>query len=117
MAKKPKLNPLEVRKELLVAESELNRVELANELDHLKYEFDRVKKQTVVVGSIISSLGLVATVASLFRRRGFGKTTHNGGTKLPKAPWLSTALEGARVGASIVMKIRSILRERERDRH
>jgi hypothetical protein len=116
MAKKQKLETLEIQKQLLLAESELNRVELANDMNHFRREFDRIKKQTVVVGSIVSSLGLLATAASLFRRR-VTKTNVNGSKPhMPKAPWLATALEGARVGASIIMKIRSIMRERDRDR-
>lgn len=116
MAKKSKLTPIHARKELLVAESELNRLELIKDLDHLKNEFNRVKRQTVVVGSVLSSVGLLATVASVFRRGG-AKHSNGSAEPKPKAPWLATALEGARLGTSVFMKIRSILRERERDRH
>jgi hypothetical protein len=115
MVKKQKLTPLVARKELLIAESELNRIELTGDLDHLRNEFDRIKKQTVIVGSIVSSVGLLATVASVFRRRPFFQKSNTNGRH--KAPWIATALEGARIGSSIIMKVRSFLRERERQRN
>ena len=50
----PGLKVLEARKQLLLAESRVNRAELPKELDHLKDEINRVKKNVCMAGSIAS---------------------------------------------------------------
>jgi hypothetical protein len=101
---------LQVRKQLLIAESDINRAELVRELKAVKGELVHIKKQVYTVGSVASSAALAATAFSLFRKRKTSSESSNGGGK---PSWLSTALAGARIGTSLFFKIRSILRERE----
>jgi hypothetical protein len=113
--KKTYLKTLESRKRLLLAESEVNRAELIKDWGTLNDEFSRVKRQVRAASSIASSAAVLATVFSLARRR-FGAPDHANGRAQPphpKAAWLSAALDGARVGASLFLKIRSFLRERK----
>ena len=93
--KKSQLTPLETRKQLLLVESELNRVQLLNELHDLKNEIHHLKDQICVVGSMASSAAKLATtfsaIATVFTHR---KAAENG-----KSSWVSTLLNGARTGA------------------
>jgi len=109
------LKSLEARKRLLLAESEVNRGELMKEFDHLKGEFTRVKKNIQTIGSIASTAALVASAVSIFHNRTRGSEHSNGADHKgsSKASWISAALDGARMGASLFLKIKSFLRERE----
>jgi hypothetical protein len=97
----------------LLTESEVNRAELVNELKKMTGEISHLKKQVCAFGSIASSAALAATVFSLFRKRkAASESSHNGGKV---ASWISSALAGARIGTSLFLKIKSMLRERERE--
>jgi hypothetical protein len=109
LRKDTQLKSLEIRKHLLIAESELNRHDLLKEVNHFKEEVTRLKKQVATIGSIASSIAVLATTISLFRRRG------NKEGKSAGFPWLATAIEGARVGSTLFSKIKSFFRERERE--
>jgi hypothetical protein len=106
------LKALEIRKQLLLAESEVNRDELLKDFHTLKAAFkaetDRVKKQVIAAGSIASSAALIAAGFSLFRHR--SKPEKSDGQS--KMPWLVAALEGARTGASLFSKIKSFFHNR-----
>jgi hypothetical protein len=109
------LKSLELRKQLLLAESEVNRGELIKEFDHLKSEFTRVKKNIRTIGSIASTAALVASAISIFHHRTQG-TEHSNGAEhkgSSKISWLSAALDGARMGASLFLKLKSMFRDRE----
>ncbi len=106
------VNSLETRKQLLVAESELNRAELLREIGGLKKEVVRVKKQVQAAGSIASTVALAATAFSIFRRRST-KPTASATNGRAKMPWIFSLIEGARVGASLFSKVRSFMRDRE----
>jgi len=109
--KKTHLSMLESRKRALLAESEVNRIELLKDFDALKMEFTRVKKNLRAAGSIASTAALVAGAAALLRRRQTEpekmKTANH-----TKASWVSAALNGAQAGASLFFKVRSIMRQR-----
>jgi hypothetical protein len=105
------LSSLQTRKKLLLAESEVNRAELVRELHKVKGEISHIKKQVCAIGSVASSAALAATAFSLFRKRKTSSESSNGSGKA--ASWLSAALAGARIGTSLFLKIRSMLRERE----
>lgn len=112
--KKTFLRSLALRKQLLLSESEINRAELVKEIDSLKGEVARVKKQVRTFGSIASSAAVLATAVSVFRR-GFGSSganhNHNHSQDAPpKTSWVSAALDGARMGTSLYLKIKSLLR-------
>jgi hypothetical protein len=111
LRKNTPLNSLQTRKRLLITESEVNRAELVNELKKVKGEISHLKKQVRTFGSIASSAALAATAFSLFRKRKVASESFNGSGKV--ASWISSALAGARIGTSLFLKIKSILRERE----
>jgi len=113
LRKNSSLSPLQTRKKLLVAESEINRSELVREAGKVKNEISHLKKQLRTFGSIASSAALAATAFSLFRKHKAAAEDRNGGGKV--ASWISTALAGARIGTSLFQKIKSMLREREQE--
>ncbi|MGH8023030.1 MAG: hypothetical protein ACRED1_05595 [Limisphaerales bacterium] len=103
------MSVLESRRQELLAQSEVNRIELFKDWDAVKAESKRVKKQVRTAGSIASSAAILAAAAAILRRR------HHEPPKAEnheKAPWLATALNGARMGASLFFKVRSLMRER-----
>jgi hypothetical protein len=102
------LSPIESRKQALLAESEVNRVELLKDWEALKAEATRVKKQWQTAGSIASSAAVVAATAALLRRNHEPPKPNNHA----KASWVAAALNGARFGASLFFKVRSFMRER-----
>jgi hypothetical protein len=112
LRKNSSLSPLQTRKKLLLAESEINRAELGREFNKVKGEISHLKKQARTFGSIASSAALAATAFSIFRKRRTSSESANGSGK---PSWLSTALAGARIGTSLFLKIKSMLRERERE--
>jgi hypothetical protein len=101
-----RLTPLESRKQLLLVESELNRVQLLNELRDLKNEIHRLENQVCAVGSLASSAAKLATIFSAIR----SAFTHRADVKNGKPSWISTLLNGARAGASIWGALRSHLK-------
>jgi hypothetical protein len=67
--KKPRLNPLESRKQLLIAESELNRAQLVQEWQTMADGVRSVADRARSIGSIASTAAsLIAGLAS-FRRK------------------------------------------------
>jgi hypothetical protein len=91
------LTPLETRKQLLLVESELNRVQLLNEIRALKNELGPLRQQLHAVGSLAASAAKLATtlsaVANIFSprdKRGEAKES-----------WFSTLLKGLQTGASL----------------
>jgi hypothetical protein len=106
--KSPYLKSLESRRRSLLVESENNRIELLKDFETVKAEIQRVKKQVCVAGSIAASTAVLATAFSLFGRH--PKSAGPAGQS--KLPWISAALEGAQVGASLFSKIKSFFRNR-----
>ena len=92
--KKSCLTLLEVRKELLLAESELNRARLCKEWSDLKDEVHRLTEQARTVGSIAS---LAGTVMTAFSARREGRSEAEGGTDKSSrvAGWLNVAQAAA----------------------
>jgi hypothetical protein len=111
LRKDTQLKSLEIRKQLLIAESELNRVHLLKDVTHMKEEIARLKKQVATVGSIASSIAVLATTVSFFRRRA-SKAGSSGGSGLS---WITAAIEGARIGTSLFSKVKSFFKERQRE--
>jgi len=98
--KHSRLKSLQARKRLLLAESELNRAELAREWACLNEEFKSIVQHVQSVGALVSKASvLLAGFAAL--RRVFSRR-NNG-----KASWLSTVIKGARLGTSLWMAMRS----------
>ena len=77
------MNPLALRKQMLVTESELNRINLVGEAVALKVSVQLMTARARFFGSLISSIGGL-----------IGGFTRPAGTAT-KPSWLQTALKGA----------------------
>ena len=95
-----RVNPLESRKKLLIAESEINRVQLQEEwqamTDGIRGLTDRVKS----VGSLASATALLVAGVCALRR---GKSVDTDG----KPSWIQTALKGAQLAGSLWLAFRA----------
>jgi hypothetical protein len=93
------VNPLHLRKELLVAESELNRDLL---IEDWRAMTDSVRTFGARMKSVssLASAALFVSGVSAFRR---GRESSNG----KKPSWLQTALKGAQIAGSIWLAFRA----------
>ncbi len=94
------MNPLELQKQLLIAESELNREELVRAWQAMGSEVRSFTSQARTIGSIASSVAsLVAALASCQR---------NAATPAAEKPsWWQTILNGAGLVSTIWSKFRA----------
>jgi hypothetical protein len=90
----PRLSPLELRKQLLIAESELNRAQLAGDLAVLTARVRAVAGRAKSFGTIASSAAVLVTGLAAFQR---GKTADAG----RKRSWLHTILKAAGVVSTL----------------
>jgi Zn-dependent membrane protease YugP len=97
----PQLTPLETRKQLLLVESELNRVQLGNEFRDFKSEILRLKNQVFEMGSLTSLATAFSAVGRAISHRDEGDETS----------WISTLLSCARAGTSLWRWFRSRRRQ------
>jgi hypothetical protein len=101
---KSQLTALELRRQLLVAESELNRAHLLTDCEELGEHARHWKEQARKAGSIASTAALVAGAAGvarkLYRARKPAGEDGNGG-------WLSKVANSARLAASLWLLFRS----------
>lgn len=101
------LSPLASRKQLLIAESELNRAQLSEDWQTIEHSVREVAHRAKTIGGWASSaVMLVAGVAAL--RRG---PTAPGNAK---SSWFQKILAGARVASTIWFAFRS---RREKKEH
>ncbi|HEV2694875.1 MAG TPA: hypothetical protein VG347_18415 [Verrucomicrobiae bacterium] len=100
------LTPLETRKQLLLIESELNRVQLVNELRDLKGEIHHLRNQFHAIGSLATSATQLATA---FSEIGGAFTRRDSGEK-EKSSWFSTLFNGLKTGAAIWGAVKSHLK-------
>jgi len=99
------MNPLEVRKRLLIAESELNRAHITRDIATLAAGVRQFRDQAGAVGSIVSSsVKVVAGLAALRR----GRSAETG----PKRSWLKIFFKSA----GLISILWRELRPRGRDR-
>ena len=97
--KNPRLNRLESRKQLLIAESELNRAQLLQEWRTMADEVHALAEQARTIRSLASAAAsLVAGVAS-FRRK---KSASGAG----KSSWWQSLLKGAQWASSLWTEFR-----------
>ncbi len=82
------MSPLESRKQLLIAESELNRAQLAGDLTALAAGARTLAHRAKSFGSIVSSTAVVVAGLTAFRR---GKCVD----PAAKHSWLRTIISGA----------------------
>jgi hypothetical protein len=98
--KNPRLNPLKSRKQLLIAESELNRAQLVQEWQAMADGVRSVADRASTLSSIASSaVSLIAGLAS-FRH---AKPVDAGA----KPSWLKTILKGAGQISTLWLAFRS----------
>jgi hypothetical protein len=95
----PRVNPLESRKRLLVAESELNRAQLAQEWVAMTAGVRTLTGRVKSFGSIASAAALFMAGLAAFRR---GRSASAG----VKSSWVQTALKGAQVAGSLWLAFR-----------
>jgi hypothetical protein len=99
--KKNCLTPLEVRKQILLAESELNRVQFIHEWNDMKNELHRLTEPLRTVRMVASSVARAGATFSLLRR------LWSRGESKEKKSWVSMLLDGAKTGASLWLMLRS----------
>ena len=89
-----RLNPLEARKQLLVAESELNRAHLLEEWHAIGDELHNLAGRAKTISAFASATAfLIAGLAALRRAKA--------GPDGPKRTWFRTLLGGAQFAASL----------------
>jgi hypothetical protein len=96
----PRVNPLESRKRLLIAESELNRAQLAQEWVALTAGVHMFTGRVKSFGSIASAAALLVAGLAAFRR---GRHTDAD----VKPSWLQIVLKGAQAAGSIWLAFRA----------
>ncbi len=94
------MKPLESRKQLLIAESELNRAHLVQEWQTMAGEARALARQARTIGSLASVAALLAAGLSSFHRKQSGGTTE-------KTSWWRTILKCAGLASSIWSAFRS----------
>ena len=103
--KVPRVNPLQSRKYLLVAESELNRAQLVGEMAALTADVRALAVRAQSFGSIASSAaGLLAGLAA-FRR-------DKSATAAAKPSWVRNVLKGAGLVSTLWLALRAQRRGR-----
>jgi len=98
--KSPRLNRLESRKQLLLAESELNRAQLFVDMATLSAEVCALTDRAKSLGSLASSAAMLVAGLAAFRR---GKAADAGA----KPSWFKRILKGAGVVSSLWLALRS----------
>jgi hypothetical protein len=96
----PRVTPLESRKRLLIAESELNRAQLVREWVAMRAGVRTLAGRVKRFGSIASAAGLLVAGLAAFRR---AKSVSTG----VKLSWLQTILKGAGMISSVWRAVRA----------
>ena len=98
--KEPRLSPLESRKRLLIAESELNRVQLSREWQTMAHGVRDRAHRVRTVGAWASSAALLVAGVMALRR---GPPAR----EAAKSSWFQKALNGARLASTIWFALRA----------
>jgi hypothetical protein len=96
----PRVNPLELRKRLLISESELNRAHLAREWVAMTVGIRTLGGRVKSFGALASSAGLLVGGLAALRR---GKPRSSG----VRLSWLQTILKGAGMVSTFLLAFRS----------
>ena len=94
------MNPLESRKQLLIAESELNRVQLVGDWVAMTAGVRMLTGRARSFGSIASAAAVLVTGLEAFR---CGKAVDGSA----KSSWLKTLLKGARLVSTLWLALRA----------
>lgn len=102
--KKNQLTALETRKQMLLVESELNRVQLGVELRKLKGEVYHLQQQVHAFGSLASTAAKLAATFSVISQMFPPKEA---AAEKPKSSFFSKMFSGVRAGATLWGAIQS----------
>jgi hypothetical protein len=97
----PRVNPLTSRKQLLIAESDINRAQLVQELQSMTEGFHTLSHRVKSVSALASTAALLVVGVAAFRR---GKSM----ALVARPSWFQLALKGAQMASSL----RSLRRQR-----
>jgi hypothetical protein len=100
------VTPLESRKQLLIAESELNRAQLVEEWVAMTVGVRTLTARVKTYGSLASSAALLVAGLAAFRR---GKPLDAGA----KLPWWQTILKGAGWASTLWLALRAKSHDQE----
>ena len=89
----PRINPLELRKELLIAESDLNRVRILGEAQQMANGLRGLAGRLKTVGAIASGAAVLAAGVAAFRGSKEAPTA-------AKPSWFQNILKGAQLASS-----------------
>jgi hypothetical protein len=106
--KNPRLSPLESRKKLLLAESELNRARMMEDLAALTAAVHTLGDRAKSYGAIASSAAMLVSGLAAFRR---SKPTDTDA----KPSWLRTVFKGAGLVSNLWLALRPKGRNRRED--
>ena len=93
--KNPLMNPLKSRKQLLIAESELNRAQLVQELETIKDKVHSLASQARTISSLASAAATLIAGFASFRRK------KESAPAAEKPSWLQTIVKGAGLVSTI----------------
>lgn len=96
----PRMSPLALRKQLLIAESELNRAQLAEEWTALRTDVCAFTDRARSLGSIVSAAALLVTGLVALRR---GQST----PPEEKPAWWQTLLKAAGLVSTVWQAVRA----------
>jgi hypothetical protein len=99
------VNSPALRKKLLIAESELNRAQLAHELQAMADEVHSLANQARTISSLASAAALLVAGFASFRR-------NKSVPAAEKPSWLQTILKGAQLAGSLWSEFRPQDRDR-----
>lgn len=102
--KEPALSPLELRKRLLIAESELNRAQLLAEWETLTDGVRGLADKAMVISSYASVVAALVAGLAAFRHS-------KGPPATEKTSWVRTILKGMRVAVSLWLAFRGRRRQ------
>ncbi len=99
------LNPLASRKQLLIAESELNRAQLVQDWQAVADGVHAVADRAGTLGSVVSATASLVAMLASFRHQKSAPVAE-------KSSWLQTILKGA----ELMSTVWQVFRPRDRDR-
>jgi hypothetical protein len=103
--KNPRISPLQSRKQLLLAESELNRAQMAGDMAALKADVRALTARARIIGLIVSSAAALVAGLAASRRKQSAPAGE-------KPSWLQTILKGAALLSSLWLAFRPQARDR-----
>jgi hypothetical protein len=94
------ITPMQAHKQLLLAESELNREQIQEELSAIRQSVGQTVSRLKTVGSLASVATLLAASVSAFRHKSDAPSE-------TKTSWVGTILKGAQLAGSLCLGFRS----------